>query len=181
MDTNQSGTGRPEDPGQGGVNHSAFALLKDEEDRSVLRLWRESLSLLDPRYESKVLLKLVALAMTDEQIRSRLIYDTESFLGELQTERQSNFDLQLPEVTTLRFLENTQDTLNVILPPRAGGMMYSPSGQLGYRSPERREALRSRTSSALPRIFMDDYDVGDLHDTHPLGNTGNALNRDWGW
>ena len=181
MDSNQSGTGRPEDPGQGGVNHSAFALLKDEEDRSVLRLWRESLSLLDPRYESKGLLKLVALAMVDEQIRSRLINDSEGVLRELQTERQSNVDLELSEVTNLWFLENSQDTLNVLLPPRAGGLTYSPSGQMGYRSPERREALRSRTSSEQLRIFMDDYDVGDFHDTHPLGNTGNALNRDWGW
>lgn len=156
MTTNQGETGRPEDQGQGKAKHSAFELLKDDEDRDVVRLWRESFSLLDGRYHSKALLQAVVFAMTDEQIRSRLINDTEgSLIGD-----QSSIDL--PEGTTVRFFENTQNTLNVVLPPPTGGMSYSRSGEMTYRPPELREALRSRTSSAERNPFWkDDYDFGD--------------------
>jgi hypothetical protein len=176
MTTDQSGAGRPEDQGQRKAKHSAFALLKDDEDRDLLRLWRENLTLQDQRYDSKVLLKLVVLAMTDEQTRSRLINDTEDFLREVR----SNVDLDLPEGTSLRFFENTQDTLNVVLPPPAGGMRYTRSGQLTYRSPELRDALRSRTSSTEGlRWYFDDFDIGDH--IAPYGYWDSWDVGDWGW
>lgn len=147
MSTNVDWTGQSEDRGQGEVWHSADELLKDDGDWRVLRLWRESLVVQDPRYNSKILLKLVALAMADEQFRSRLINDTEGVLRDLHV----NSDL--PEGVTLRFLENTQNTLNVVLPPRAG--------ELSNRATALREALRSRTSSTMA-LFKDDFDIGNF-------------------
>ncbi|MFD8686319.1 hypothetical protein [Streptomyces sp. NPDC059651] len=130
------------------------------DDVRGLRHWYTSLTFQDPRFEDgKGLLKLAALTMVHDDLRSRLVHDTESVLREFRTK------LPLPEGVTLRFWENTSDTLHIVLPPRAG--------EMSERHPEVREVLRSRTQrdSALTRgdtgggsYFGDDWapaDVGD--------------------
>jgi hypothetical protein len=140
------------DAGDGAARPTGDALdvgaALSEEDRRILRLWRESLILQDPRYDSKAVLKLAARAMADEEFRSRLVNETDKVLEELYK----------PEGTTLKFYDNTADTLNVVLPPRAGQMSGRP---IAFR-----EILRSRTSSELSESsFRDDFDTkGDVRD-----------------
>ena len=116
-----------------------------EDDQNALRLWRESLSLLDMRYHSKVLLKLVARAMADDEFRSRLVNDTDAVLAELEP--------GLSDGTDIRFLENSPTMLNVVLPPRAGEMEKRPVAL--------RDALRSRTAEGLV-LFEDEWDIRNV-------------------
>src|SRR4051794_25278095 len=102
-----------------------------EDELQVLRLWKQGLVAQDPRYERKGLLKLAALAMTDADFRSRLISDTQSILSELPPE------LSLPEGVELRFYENTNDTLHIVLPDLGAGLARRPAAFP--------ELLRSRT------------------------------------
>jgi hypothetical protein len=155
MAADQGGTGRPaENPGQPPVWHTAGELLNNEEDERVLRDWRESLILQDPRYKSKVLLKFAALAMVDEQFRSRLVNDTEGVLGELRSRAD------LPEGVTVKFYENTPGTLNVVLPPRGGEMSTRPAPL--------REQLRSRTANA--ELPFDDFNIGNFDSIDMFGD-----------
>jgi hypothetical protein len=133
--------------GQGDVIGSDLS----EDDRKVLRLWRESLTLLDGRYHDKVLLKLVARAMVDDEFRSRLVNDTDAVMGELEP--------GLPDGMDVRFFANTPTTVNVVLPPRAGEM-ENRSGAL-------RDALRSRTSGDALGFFEDDWDISDAGGIDP--------------
>ena len=116
------------------------------EDQGALRRWREALVLQDPRCEHKGLLKLVLLAMTDEQFRHSLVSERSAalakFLGSGQT---------LPADMTFYFYENTRDTVHIVLPPRAGAMKH--------RTPALRDVLRSGTAQPL---LTDDYDHGNL-------------------
>ena len=156
MAADQGGTGRPEEnPGQTPVWHTAGELLNNEEDEQVLRTWRENLVLQDPRYKSKVLLKFAALAMVDEQFRSRLLNDTEAVLGELRSKAD------LPEGVTVRFFDNTPGTLNVVLPPRAGEMSSRPAPL--------REQLRSRTADSVG-FFSDDFNIGNFDSIDMFGD-----------
>ena len=83
--------------------------------------------------------------MADEEFRDRLVNETEAVLEELD----------VPEGTTLRFFDNTEDTLNVVLPPKGGQMKARPVPL--------REVLSSRTSSES--FLRDDFDLrGDLRD-----------------
>jgi hypothetical protein len=126
-----------------------------EDDRSALRLWRESLALLDERYHDKALLKLVARAMVDDEFRSRLVDDTDAVLGELE--------LKLPNGMRVRFLANTPTTVNVVLPPGAGEMEKRPRAL--------RDALRSRTSGEALAFFEDDFwddDPDEADGTPPI-------------
>jgi hypothetical protein len=118
--------------------------LGDDDDR-IFHLWLESLVLQDPRYNSKAIAVLAREAMVNEQLRSRVVSDPESCLREL------GYKLALPEGMAVRFLDNTQATLNVVLPPRAGGA--------GRMSPALRDRLRSRTSTSA-QWFSDDWDTG---------------------
>lgn len=123
-----------------------------EDDRNVLRMWRESLSLLDARYDDKALLKLVARSMVDDQFRSRLVGDTDAVLAEV--------GLGLADTMHVAFFANTPTTLNVVLPPRAGEL-EDGSGAL-------REALRSRTSEDA--VFSgggDDWNISDPGGSDP--------------
>jgi hypothetical protein len=116
-----------------------------EDDRNVLRTWRESQALLDSRYDAKVLLQLVARSLADDEFRSRLLNDTASVLADLEP--------ALAEGLELRFLVNTQSTLHVVLPTPTL-MPRNRSGALG-------EALRSRTSGDAPFEAVDDWDIKD--------------------
>lgn len=133
-----------------------------EDELGTLRLWKEFLRSQDQRYGNKGLLKVVASAMGNNEFRSRLLLDPESILREVS----SVYDL--PEGVTLRFHENTPDTLHVVLPPLAG-----------EQSSALRDLLRSRTSSDL-HFFQDDIDLGDWTDPIPGGGTdrGDQTNRD---
>jgi hypothetical protein len=157
--------GRAESSGstskQSSQNPSAGNAINADDERG-LRNWYTSLVFQDPRFEnSKGLLKLAALSMVHDDLRSRLVHDTESVLREFRTK------LPLPEGVTLRFWEHTTDTLHIVLPPRAG--------ETSDRHPEVREVLRSRTApdSAVVRgdtggaYFGDDWappDHGDIFD-----------------
>jgi hypothetical protein len=115
------------------------------EDERTWRLWVQGVALSDYRSHSKAIAWLARLAMTDAEFRDALINDTENALSELP------YDLKLPEGWTYRFLDNTPDTVNVVLPPRAG----DPSNRTRAFS----EELESRTSEGFP-IFHDDFNIG---------------------
>jgi hypothetical protein len=125
------------DPTSGGA-HDVYGGGMSDDDQRILRLWRESLSLLDPRYEEKQLLRIAARAMVDDAFR-------EDF-----TEPEEGSE---PRV---RFHVNTPQTLNVVLPPRAGEVKQWPVAM--------RKALRSRTDRG-ENWFSDDWNVSDTaHD-----------------
>jgi hypothetical protein len=126
----------------------------NDEDQRVLRVWRDGLVLQDPRLENKGVLKLAAIAMLDEDFRSRLVNDTEDVLKDIRSQ------LGIPESVTLKFFDITKDTVNIVLPPRAGSMASRPKPL--------RDVLKSRT--AAQSFFQDDFDLGDLGDSGPLGH-----------
>jgi hypothetical protein len=157
MTDDQGVTGQPEEkPGRESAERMVWGGVLSEEDERLLHLWRESLVLQDPRYKSKVLLKFAAITMADEEFRSRLVNDTEAVLHEFQSK------VDWPEGLTLRFLENTQDTLNVVLPPRSGEMSDQPVAL--------REVLRSRTTAWTDGLFRDDFDPGDFDPIDMFGD-----------
>lgn len=119
--------------------------LNDEDER-IFRIWHESLVLQDPRYNHKGIGVLARVAMTNEDLRYRLINDTANFLDELRSK------LDLPEDVTLKFYDNSQESLNVVLPPR--------SGEMSKRPVKLREALRSRTTQSP--FAIDDFNHGDI-------------------
>jgi hypothetical protein len=136
-------------------DQAARAAALNEDDERVLRVWRESLVLQDPRYKSKVLLKFAAVSMADADFRARLINDLDGVLGDFRS------GVDWPEGLTLRFFENTEDTLNVVLPPRAG--------QTSTRPPALRDVLRSRTT-ADAGFLKDDFDIGDFDQIDMFGD-----------
>jgi hypothetical protein len=113
------------------------------EDQDVLRRWREFQIIHDTRLESKGLLELGALAMTNREFRSRLISDPDSTLRKFQEEF-----LPLPQNLSLTFLENSRSAANIVLPP--------PAGAVKNRPPALRDALRSGTNE---RFLDDDFDI----------------------
>jgi hypothetical protein len=122
-----------------------------EDDRNALRLWRESMTLLDGRYHDKILLRLVARSMNDEDFRSRLVDDAGAILDDLEP--------GLPEGMEVRFFANTPTTVNVVLPP--------PAGEVEGRSSALRDALRSRTSGDALFFLEDDWDISDTGGADP--------------
>jgi hypothetical protein len=129
------------------------------DEQRVLAFWKDGLTSIDPRYDTKALLKLGGVAMLDREFRTKLLNETEETLGYFTA-------YPLPKGLTLKFYENTADTLHVVLPPFGGG--------LNERTPEFREALRSRTSGAL-FLARDDFDMGDWSDW-----SGNSVGPDHG-
>ncbi|MET7436783.1 hypothetical protein ACWERY_10920 [Streptomyces sp. NPDC004082] len=135
------------------VNSSSSAgNAMNKDDELVLRQWCQNLVFQDQRYKNKAIFKLAALAMGNDEIRWRLVNDTESILSEFRSK------LDLPEGTTLRFWDNTPDTLHVVLPPRPG--------EASKRSAPLREALRSETIKGEGSGFgRDDFrNHGDAWD-----------------
>jgi hypothetical protein len=89
--------------------------------------------------------------MTNEEFRSKVLHDPQSSLRELGSKDG------LPENVVVKFFDNTDGTLNVVLPPRAG---------LSTRlSPTLRERLHSRTTT-FSAWFHDDWDAGFFDDGH---------------
>lgn len=123
----------PPDSGDQGVLGADMS----DDDQRILRLWRESLSLLDTRYEDKRLVRIAARAMVDDELRAQLAEGGHSVAGE----------------PTVRFYVNTPETLHVVLPPRAGESEQRP-GPL-------RDDLHSRTSASDAAWFRDDFDISD--------------------
>jgi hypothetical protein len=139
-----------EDAPKGDDKRVAGEGLGDEDDR-LFHLWLEALVLQDPRYNSKAIAVLAREAMVNEQLRSRVIIDPEGCLRELGAK------VTLPEGTTVRFFDNTQTNLNVVLPSRAGGTSrWRPALQ---------DRLQSRTSF-FAAWFQDDWDLGFFDDGH---------------
>ncbi|MFI6513622.1 hypothetical protein ACIBCT_38965 [Streptosporangium sp. NPDC050855] len=122
-----------------------------EDDQRILRHWRDSLILLDVRYEDRRLAKIAARAMTDPVFRA-------SALPPGETEA-APYDDQTP--VEIRFHVNTPTVLHVVLPP--------PAGEAARRPPSLREALRSRTSLlATAAIFNDDWNISDPGTDPPI-------------
>jgi hypothetical protein len=115
-----------------------------EEDQRALRLWRENVSILDPRYHGKWLLMLVARAVQDEEFRDRLVNDTEAILSEC--------GVDFPDGIEVRFFDNTPTSVNVVLPP--------PAGEMEKRPVALRDSLRSRSAEGF-FLFKDDWNFGD--------------------
>ena len=107
------------------------------------------------RGEHKGILKLVVLAMTDLEFRSRLINETDAVIAEFQA-----LGWSYPENVQLNFYENSANTMNIVLPPPAGTLRSFP--------PAVRQLLRSGTREAL---LMDDFDMGDIRDNNDHGDT----------
>lgn len=139
------GTGK-----SGSKKREAGEGLGDDDDR-IFHLWLESLVLQDPRYNSKAIAVLAREAMVNEQFRSRVVSDPEGCLRELGSK------VALPDGTTVRFFDNTEATLNVVLPPIAGGTRRMSTAL--------RDRLRSRTLESA-QWFHDDWDAGFFDDGH---------------
>ncbi|MFG2987420.1 hypothetical protein ACGFYQ_40435 [Streptomyces sp. NPDC048258] len=165
-DENGSAGANPEStPGYNAMN---------DDDALALRNWFDGLSWQDPRYDSKFLLKLAALSMGSDEMRRRLLNDTDNLVSEVRShsDRAKAVKSDPLEGVTLRFWENTPDTLHIVLPPRAGA---------ASELPERlQNALRSRTS--LPResghIRDDASDFGDWYNVSNRGNHGQDIIMD---
>jgi hypothetical protein len=129
-----------DDPTDDAAAHEVLGGHMSDDDQRILRLWRESLSLLDPRYEDKRLLRIAARAMVDDAFRERFADDD-----------GAPADDAAPGL--IRFHVNTPKTLHVVLPPRAGEAEQRPQSM--------RESLRSRTSTHAANYFQDNWDVND--------------------
>ena len=103
----------------------------------------------DYRSHGKAVAWLTHRALGDDEFRTRLIEDTPSTLAELPD------DLTLPEGITYRFLGNTDDTVNIVLP--------TSSGWAGYQRAEFAADFESRTSEGFP-IFHDNFNIGPGRD-----------------
>ncbi|MEV6318725.1 hypothetical protein [Streptomyces sp. NPDC051776] len=94
------------------------------DDDLVLSRWYQALLMQDSRYDRKDLfknlVKLAAVSMSDDEFRQRLVNDTGSVLAEFQSW------LNLPAGLTIKFWDNTPDTLHIVLPPRAGEASKRP-------------------------------------------------------
>jgi hypothetical protein len=144
-----------EDPYAGGERRIAGYGMTDE-DESVFRDWLESLVLQDLRYNDKAVIVLARESMVDEHFRSRVPDDPEGCLQALGAK------VKLPEGFAVNFIENTETTLNVVLPPRAGtaSERFGPADiRESYKSIALRERLASRTSG-FP-LFNDDWNISD--------------------
>lgn len=155
-----SGSKTDSTPGRNAVN---------EDDALALRTWFESLCWQDPRYDSKFLLKLAALAMGSDEKRRRLLSDADDLVREVRShfDQAKGANSDPLEGVTLRFWENTPDTLHIVLPPRAGVASELPNPL--------KDALRSRTSlPRTPRHSNDDayLDWGNFYDSYDRGNHG---------
>lgn len=116
-----------------------YDVTLNEDDVRVLRLWRDSLVLMDPRMEDKGLLKVAARSMLDDEYRAQLVSGAE-IDGIVRT----------LDGTELRFVENTPDVLYVVLPPRSSS---NESGGIDA-------LIVSRTSGEA--LFTDDANFGDV-------------------
>jgi hypothetical protein len=139
-----------------------------EEDEQLLAYWWQALLMQDGRcMDKKLILKMAARSMLDPQFRAGLVSDSERMLSELLPE-----DADLPSGVTLRFLENTEQVLNIILPRAMEGV--APADR-----PALRELLKSRTSDDSS-FFRDDFtDHGNAGDLGPFlggGDKGDVTN-----
>lgn len=127
------------------------------EDEQLLMQWWQSQVAHDERLrDRKVVLKLVGRAMIDPEFRRALVADGERALADLVPEGDA-----LPAGVRLNFLENTPDTVNIVLPQR----VEDASEQ---HRPLLRELLRSRTADEST-FFQDDFrDHGNWFDFGPF-------------
>ncbi|MFI1377239.1 hypothetical protein ACH4UY_35220 [Streptomyces longwoodensis] len=110
--------------------------------QNALRIWHESLTLLDPRYRDKDFLKAAALSMVDEEYRAKLIRDSEAVAGRPGAHSAS------PGAIEVKFHANTDTTLHVVLPPS--------ERELEGRDPALRDVLISRSA-----YFRDEWNLSD--------------------
>jgi hypothetical protein len=119
-----------------------------DDDQRILRLWRESLSLLDTRYEDKRLVRIAARAMVDDELRAKLVERDYAVAEEPSAAGPTE-----PRPVEVRFHVNTPEMLHVVLPPRAGEAETRPAAL--------RDDLRSRTSARDAAWFRDDFNISD--------------------
>lgn len=128
-----------------------------EEDKQLLILVRTMGQVLDPRYEMKGIYVLVGRALVDAAFRSRVLEDADAVLAEVRGY------LELPANTHVRCVENTADSLTVVLPPMSRD-----------RSQTIRDLIVSRTSK---NVFFDDDEEIDDNDLWPP-HTGDFFTGD---
>ncbi|MFE4873900.1 hypothetical protein [Streptomyces sp. NPDC056682] len=167
MATSRDENGSSRSKGDSTPGHNAV----NEDDALALRNWFDNLSWQDPRYDNKLLLKLAALAMGSDEVRRRLLNDTDNMVREVRSHftRPKGVKSDPLEGVTLRFWENTPDTLHIVLPPRAG-----VASELSERL---KNELRSRTVLAGddtgPHIRDDKcLDFGNFYNYSDRGDHG---------
>jgi hypothetical protein len=143
MATDNEGSWEPDATSEDGALGTGVSMTEDDE--RIFRIWLESSVLQDPRYQSDGLVQLARASMTDDELRQELIDDTVAVIERVRSK------IDLPEAE-LKFFDNTPETLNVVLPPRAG--------EMSARSYALRAMLRSRTGEVA--LFGDDFDRGNL-------------------
>lgn len=127
----------------------------------VFSEWLASLEYQDGRYHEKVIGLLAREAMKDEAFRHKVVADPAGALYDLGS------TLALPEDFSIRFLENTDKELNVVLPPLASTITdYLET--LGREDADYpialRDRLQSRTAARMPTLFQDDWNLSDAGD-----------------
>jgi hypothetical protein len=135
-----------------------------EEEEEILSNWWQALLAHDVRLSSKkLILKLAARSMADPEFRARLVNDFPS----LRAEMPADFaEAELPAGVDLNFLENTEHTLNIVLPRPLEAVAEQDR-------PALRELLRSRTAAERSSFFQDDFrDHGNWDDWGPFMTPG---------
>lgn len=148
------------------VTAAQLDALTPEAERQ-LRNWRITMWELDRRYGDKGVLTVAGRAMVDEEFRTGLLTDSERVLTEFKS------TVPLPEYPKLKFVENTPETLTVILPPRVDEMKEQSHELDAY--------LESRTTKvdAFLRDNVNLTSYGNLGDQGTDGITGDG-NVVWG-
>ncbi|MFJ5552058.1 hypothetical protein [Streptomyces sp. NPDC093225] len=111
--------------------------------RSALRHWGDTLPLLDPRYDDKRLKKAAARAMVDEEFRTHLVKNSDSFDGDGSGSSDR---------VRIEFHANGPSVLHVVLPPTERELENLPATL--------RDDLSSG-SSERGHWFKDDWNWGD--------------------
>jgi hypothetical protein len=148
-------TSQVPEPGDG-EGHIAGAGMTEEAEL-VFRDWIQSLVDQDIRYHRKAIALLAREAMVDDGFRSQVLEDPAGALRALGAR------VSLPEEFAIRFFENTNTVLNVVLPPRAETVakQFESSGERGGEHlVALRLRLRSRTE-AFATLSEDDWDIED--------------------
>jgi hypothetical protein len=135
-----------------------------EEEEEILRNWWEALLAHDVRLSSKkLILKLAARSMADPEFRARLVND---FAGVRAEMKPAYAEAELPAGVTLNFLENTEQTLNIVLPRPIDAVPQADR-------PALRDLLRSRTAAERSSFFQDDFrNHGNWYDWGPFMTAG---------
>ena len=134
-----------------------------EDDRRLLTLLRVHGETVDPRYEMKGIRLLVGRSLVDPAFRAKALADADAALDELRGH------IELPEGVSIRCVENTEDTLTIVLPPLPEKM--------DEKSRRIRDMIFSRTAPDLVTLGVsaDDDDASPLHLPDPFSGDSDTF------